>query len=129
MELGLAVHDFIQRGNSFVNDTYKSNRRYTLHGSMIWPFSKNKISGGVKHSALYVEQGNLSTLQIGLAEMWIYPLHLGLFYRQQMTSLDDDFDKFEALYFIKLELNCKIYECWRKMEFFLPYLFYCLYFI
>ena len=100
IEIGLAVHDFIQRGNSFVNDTYKSNRRYTLHGSMIWPFSKNKISGGVKHSALYVEQGNLSTLQIGLAEMWIYPLHLGLFYRQQMTSLDDDFDRFEALYFI-----------------------------
>ena len=32
--------------------------------------------------------------------MWIYPLHLGFFYRQQMTSLDDDFDKFEALYFI-----------------------------
>ena len=52
LELGLAVHDFIQRGNSFVNDgVYTSNRRYTFHGSMLWPFSKGKISGGVKHSA------------------------------------------------------------------------------
>ena len=46
---------------------------------MIWPFKKKNIAGGVKHSALCIEQGNLSTLQIGLAEIWIYPLHLGLF--------------------------------------------------
>ncbi len=100
VEFGLAVHDFVRRANSFVdNETYKSNRKFTYHGSMIWPF-KGKISGGVKHSAVYIEQGNLSTLQVGLAEAWIYPLHLGLFYRQQMTSLEDDFDKFESLYFI-----------------------------
>ena len=101
LELGLAVHDFVQRGNSFINDgVYTSNRRYTFHGSMLWPFSKGKVSGGVKHSALLVNQGNLSTLQVGIIESWIYPLHLGVYYRRQMTSIKSDFDRIEALYFI-----------------------------
>ena len=53
VELGLAVHDFVQRANSFVdNETYKSNRKYTYHGSMIWPFS-GKLSGGV-NTQLYL---------------------------------------------------------------------------
>ena len=101
VELGFAVHEFVQRGNSFVNDgVYRNKRRYTYHGSMIWPFSKGRVGGGVKHSALFVNQGNLSTFQIGIAETWIYPLHLGLFYRQQMTVVKGDFDRIEALYFI-----------------------------
>tara|TARA_B100000963_G_scaffold200516_1_gene174641 strand:+ start:576 stop:1697 length:1122 start_codon:yes stop_codon:yes gene_type:complete len=100
VEIGLAVHNFIQRSNSFINDAYKVNRKYTLHGSMLWPFKAGKLAGGVKHSAIYLEQGGLSTLQIGLAEAWLYPLHFGIFYRQQMTSLVDDLDRFESLYFI-----------------------------
>ena len=67
---------------------------------MLWPFNKSKLSGGIKHSALLVSQGNLSTLQVGLVEAWINPLHLGLFYRRQMSTLSTDLDKFEALYFI-----------------------------
>lgn len=101
IELGFAVHEFIQRGNSIVNDgIYINKRRYTFHGSMLWPFSKKKVNGGVKHSALLVNQGNLSTLQIGIFETWIYPLHLGIFYRRQMTTLQNDLDRIEALYFI-----------------------------
>jgi len=101
LELGLAVHEFVQRSNSFVNNgVYKTKRRFTFHGSMLWPFNKSKLSGGIKHSALLVSQGNLSTLQVGLAEAWINPLHLGLFYRRQMSTVSSDFDKFEALYFI-----------------------------
>ena len=100
MELGLAVHNFVQRSNGFIYDIYDNNRKYTLHGSLLWPLKKNKISGGIKHSAVYINQGNLSTLQIGVAEAWIYPLHLGIFYRQQMTSLVDDLDRFESFYFI-----------------------------
>ena len=101
LELGLAVHDFIQRGNSFVNNqTYKSNRKFTYHGSMIWPFSKGKISGGVKHSAVYIEQGNLSTLQVGLAEDVDLSTTFRTFLQTTNDIFDDDFDKFEALYFI-----------------------------
>ena len=51
---------------------------------------KGSVNGAIKHSAVYINQGMLSTLQVGIAEAWIYPLHLGLFYRQQMTTLDDD---------------------------------------
>ena len=98
MELGIAVHNFVQRSNGFIYDIYDNNRKYTLHGSLLWPLKKDKISGGIKHSAVYINQGNLSTLQIGIAEAWIYPLHLGIFYRQQMTSLVDDLDRFEYFY-------------------------------
>ncbi len=100
IELGLAVHNFVQRPNGFQNDLYNFNRKYTLHGSVIWPLKAGKIAGGVKHSGVYINQGSLSTLQIGLAEAWIYPLHLGVFYRQQMSSLAEDLDKYESLYFI-----------------------------
>ena len=98
IEMGLAVHNFITRSNGFINEI-DNNRKYTLHGSMLWPF-KGNLSGAIKHSALYVNQGMLSTLQVGIAEVWMYPLHLGLFYRQQMTSLDDDLDRYESVYFI-----------------------------
>lgn len=99
MEVGLAVHNFIRRSNGFINDIVDNNRKYTLHGSMLWPF-KGKLNGAIKHSALYINQGMLSTLQVGIAEAWLYPLHLGLFYRQQMTSLDDDLDRYESVYFL-----------------------------
>tara|TARA_B100001758_G_scaffold234276_1_gene233312 strand:- start:593 stop:1711 length:1119 start_codon:yes stop_codon:yes gene_type:complete len=100
LELGLAVHNFIPRPNSFLSNQFNNSRKYTLHGSVLWPFKSKKLYGAIKHSAVYINQGALSTLQIGLAESWIYPFHLGMFYRQQMTSLAVDLDKFESFYFI-----------------------------
>jgi len=93
----------VRRGKIIIFKSFASNsdnnRKYTLHGSMLWPF-KGNLSGAIKHSAVYVNQGLLSTLQVGIAEAWLYPLHLGLFYRQQMTTLDTDLDKYESVYFI-----------------------------
>ena len=63
VEMGLAVHNFIRRSNGFINDIVDNNRKYTLHGSMLWPF-KGNLSGAIKHSAVYVNQGLLSTLQV-----------------------------------------------------------------
>ena len=86
--LGLAVHEFVQRGNSFVNDgVYTSNKKiYISTGLCLWPFSKGKVSGGVKHSALLVNQGNLSTLQVGIIEsLDLSASSWGLYYRRQMT--------------------------------------------
>tara|TARA_B100001287_G_scaffold39143_1_gene28343 strand:+ start:3932 stop:5053 length:1122 start_codon:yes stop_codon:yes gene_type:complete len=100
VEMGFAVHNFLQRSNSFINSTNKINRKYTLHGSMLWPFKSGDLLGGVKHSAMYLEQGGLSTLQLGLAEAWLYPLHFGVFYRQQMSTLLNDLDRYESIYFV-----------------------------
>ena len=100
VEFGLAVHNFLQRSNSFVNNNNAILRKYTLHGSMLWPFESGKLKGGVKHSAMYLEQGGLSTLQIGVAEAWLYPIHFGVFFRQQMSSLTTDLNRYESVYFV-----------------------------
>jgi len=97
-ELGYAVSNLMEMPDAFFSPYTQALRKYTLHGSVTKSIIKNGSNkGAVKGSFFYQKHGFLSTLQFG-AKGIAYPLQFGVFYRSQITTIDNK--KSESLYFL-----------------------------
>ena len=98
-EIGFAIHNFVQREDGFIFPNQLSPRKITVHGSFLMSLYNKKGSTGIKPNFIYQQQGKMKTTQIGCDAM-MYPLHYGVFYRHQVSSINEDPNRQESLGFL-----------------------------